>query len=89
MDYAKLIHTIIDPFIENPDSVLIKDITEDKENGEISYLISAPSNDIAKLIGRKGCIANSIRNIVSIAGKLEEKRVHLKFESFEEENKGE
>jgi len=89
MDYPKLIHAIIDSFLDEPESVLIKDITEDKEKGDVSFLICAKSNDVARLIGRKGCIANAIRNIVSIAGKLENKRIHLKFESFDEEGKGE
>ena len=44
-------------------------------------------NDIAVLIGKKGKIANAIREVVSIAGRLDDKRVFVKFESFEDERK--
>ena len=87
MDYKNLIHSIIDSFVSNPESILIRETTDEENNGNITFLICAPSEDIARLIGKKGCIANSIRDIVSIAGKLESKRVFIKFESFEGENK--
>jgi predicted RNA-binding protein YlqC (UPF0109 family) len=41
-------------------------------------------NDIARLIGKHGIIANSLREVLSIAGKSENRRVFLKFESFDE-----
>ena len=91
MNYVTLIHTIVDPFIENSESILIKEIKDETtDENKINLLVCASSNDIARLIGKKGCVANSIRDIVSIAGKLEKKKVHVKFESFgEDEGKGE
>ena len=74
MDYEKIVKTIIDPIIEDPSSVLLRVNEEEKD-------------DTARLIGRKGLIANAIREVVSIAGKSEEKHVHLKFESFDDERK--
>ncbi|HBS10785.1 MAG TPA: hypothetical protein DEA28_03585 [Firmicutes bacterium] len=87
MDYIKLIHTIIDPFVSKPESILIREVPQDSEK-DITYLIVSENNDTAHLIGKKGCVAYAIRDIVSIAGKLEGKRVHIKFESFDKE-KGE
>ena len=89
MDYTTLIHTIVDPFLGNKDSLLIREIKNDELGNDITILIVAQNTDIAKLIGKKGCVANAIRDIVSIAGKLDNKRVHLKFESFDEDKKGE
>ena len=86
MNYISLIHTVVDPFVQDPEALLIKDITEDKTKNDMTIVVCAPSTDIAKLIGKKGCVANAIRDIVSIAGTLESKKVHLKFESLEEEN---
>ncbi len=86
MDYKNLIHTIVDSFVSNPESILIREINDETKNSDLTFLICAPSEDIARLIGKKGCIANSIRDIVSIAGKLEGKKVFIKFESFEGEN---
>lgn len=82
MDYKNLIHTIVDSFVSNPESILIREINDETKNSDLTFLICAPSEDIARLIGKKGCIANSIRDIVSIAGKLEGKKVFIKFESL-------
>ncbi len=87
MDYKHLIHTIVDSFVSDPESILIREVSDENKNSDLTLLICAPSDDIARLIGKKGCIANSIRDIVSIAGKLEGKKVYLKFESFEGEDK--
>ncbi len=86
MDFEKIIHTIVDPFLINPDALLIRELNSDKED-EITLLIASESEDTARLIGKKGIIANALREVVSIAGKSEGKRIHLKFESFDEESK--
>ena len=38
---------------------------------------------VAKLIGRKGVMANSIRQLMSVAGRLSDKKLDIKFESYE------
>lgn len=85
MDYERIIHSLIDPIIEEPDSVLIR-LNEDSDK-DLSILIAAEKDDTARLIGRRGIIANSIREIISVAGKSENIHVHVKFESFDEETK--
>lgn len=89
MDYTTLIHTIVDPFLNNKDALLIREISNESSDTDLTILIVAENTDIARLIGKKGCVANAIRDIVSIAGKLENKHIHLKFESFDDEKKGE
>lgn len=88
MDYEKIIHAFVDPFIESPDSLMIREMPSESEK-EIIILVVANQNDTARLIGRKGVVADALREVISIAGKLENKRIHLKFESFDEENKDE
>ncbi len=84
MNYEKAIHAIIDPIVEEPDLIFIK--TNESEDGkDLSIIIATEKNDIARLIGRHGTIANAIREVISVAGKVDNKRVHIKFESFTEE----
>ena len=45
--------------------------------------VYSAKNDIAKLIGRKGVMANSIRQLMSVAGRLSDKKLDIKFESYE------
>ncbi len=86
MDYQKIIHTIVDPFLINPDALLIREIKSDDDK-ELTLLIVSESEDTARLIGKKGTVANALREVLSVAGKNENIRLRLKFESFDEETK--
>ncbi len=86
MEYENIIHAIIDPLIENKEAVLIREINGD-DNKSTTILIATDKQDISKLIGRKGIIANSIRELISVAAKKESKHIHIRFESFGEEEK--
>ena len=50
----------------------------------IVLYVYASHDDIAKLIGRKGMMANSIRQLMSVSGRLHEKKLDIKFESYGE-----
>jgi len=84
MDYTQLIHSIIDPIVSNPESLLIR-VNEDENSKDITILICSENDDTARLIGKRGCVANAIREVVSVSGKTQNKRVHVKFESFSDE----
>ncbi|MBQ9730646.1 MAG: KH domain-containing protein [Bacilli bacterium] len=84
MNIEKLIRDIIDPLVTNKDALMIRQMPSNEEN-ELFMLIIGESDDIARLIGRGGSVADSIREVVSVAGKLSNQRIRIKFESFEEE----
>jgi len=84
MDYEKIIRGLIDPIVEEPDSVLIR-IIQDENGKDVNILVAAEKEDTARLIGRYGIIANSLREVLSVAGRSENRRIFLKFESFEDE----
>jgi predicted RNA-binding protein YlqC (UPF0109 family) len=84
MNIEKLIRDIIDPLVTNKDALMIRQMPSNDEN-ELFMLIIGESDDIARLIGRGGSVADSIREVVSVAGKLSNQRIRIKFESFEEE----
>ena len=87
MDYENIIHTLIDDIVDDPDSILIR-VSEGNTPKDVVIIIAAEKNDTARLIGHKGIIANSLREVVGIAGKSENKHIHIKFESFGEEKVG-
>ena len=84
MDYEKIIRALIDPIVEEPKSVLIR-IDEDSNGKDVNILVAAEKEDIARLIGRYGVVANSLREIISVAGRSEDRRIFLRFESFDDE----
>ena len=84
MAYEALIHSIIDDIVDDPKSVLIR-INAPEGSKDIDIIIASEKEDTSRLIGHKGTIANAIREVVGVAGKSENKRIHIKFESFDEE----
>lgn len=84
MEYEAVIHALIDSIVEHPESILIRKVTEEEK--DIVLVIASEKNDTARLIGKKGVIANSLREMVSVLGKSEGKHIHLKFESFDNDN---
>ena len=84
MDYESVIRSFIEPLLENKESLVIRELPSDSEK-DVTFLVCADNEDIARLIGKKGSIANAIREVVGVAGKVENKHVHIKFESFEDE----
>ena len=84
MDYEKIVHALIDDIVSDPKSILIR-VSEGNTPKDVLLLIAAEKEDTARLIGHKGIIANSLREVAGVAGKSENKHIHLKFESFEDE----
>jgi predicted RNA-binding protein YlqC (UPF0109 family) len=82
MDYIQIIHAFIDDFVDNKDAILIRELPNENPT-DLTLLIVADSEDTSRLIGRKGMIADALREVLSIAGKIDNRRIHLKFEAFE------
>ena len=55
---------------------------ESLNENELLLYVYAPSEDIARLIGKKGSMANSIRQMLQVASKIENKRISIKFEAL-------
>ena len=84
MEYEKIIHTIVDPFLIKPEALMVRALPGENDK-EVTLLIVSENEDTARLIGKKGNVANALREVIAVAGKNENKRIHLKFESFDEE----
>lgn len=82
-DFEALIHPLIDPLIEKPEAVVIRELPGGSEK-DVTVLIVAEDDDCARLIGRRGSIANALREAINIAGKADDSNlwIHLRFESF-------
>ena len=84
MDYSNIIHTICDPFLHNPDSLIVREAPTSDEKS-VTLLIYAEAEDTARLSGKEGADANVLRELILVAGKSENKRIFFKFESYGEE----
>lgn len=82
MDYVAIIHAFVDDFVDNKDAILIRELPNENPR-DLTLLIVAEPEDTSRLIGRRGIIADALREVLSIAGKIDNRHVHLKFEAFE------
>ena len=81
IDLEKVLLNIVKPICSDQDAVMVKQLESLNEN-EILIYVYAPSDDIARLIGRQGSIANSIRQMLQVASKIEKKKISIKFEAL-------
>lgn len=80
MDLGSLTEFIIKNLVNNPDSISVKQI-DDEDLITIEVLVS--SDDMGKVIGKRGMIASSIRTIVQASSRLNnERRVKINIDSF-------
>ncbi len=58
--------------VEDPDAVEVEELEED---GDLVFEITVGENDLGRVIGRGGRVANAIRTIAKAAAVREERRV--------------
>ena len=79
MNYEQIILDIITPLVTTPNQ--LKVIPMDQENlYETTYIIYCDEKDVGRLIGKKGIVAEAIREVVNASAKLNSKKIRLKFE---------
>lgn len=88
IDLTGDIRSLIEPLVSKPEAIEVKRLDRDEDLGkkEQNYLILCEKEDLGKLIGRHGVISDSIRTLLNVSMKNLRKKVHLRFESFEEFN---
>jgi uncharacterized protein len=59
--------------VANPDEVEVTEIEE--ENGEVVLELEVADEDLGRIIGRGGRIANALRTVIKAAATREQKRV--------------
>ncbi|MBR2533507.1 MAG: KH domain-containing protein [Erysipelotrichaceae bacterium] len=81
IDLEKVLLNIVKPLCSDGESVTVKQM-ESLNANELLLYVYAPSEDIARLIGKKGLMANSIRQMLQVASKIENKHISIKFEAL-------
>ena len=85
MDYLAIIRQFINPILSEPEKVQIEQLESESEK-DFVYLILCTPEDTGRLIGKHGATAEALREVLSIAAKDHNQRVHLKLASLPEEN---
>jgi uncharacterized protein len=67
-----LIEFLTRALVEEPDAVEVEEI---EENGDIVYEITVADDDLGRVIGRNGRVANALRVVAKAAAVKAERRV--------------
>lgn len=81
IDLQNTLLELVRPICDDKNSVTVKEMESLSEN-EVLLYVYASSNDIGRLIGKEGIMANSLRQMMQVASKIENKRISIKFESL-------
>ena len=81
MDYEKVLYNLVCDMVSNPSTVSVKKM-DTLDEKEILLYVYADKDELARLIGKKGIMASSLRQMMSIPARNEHKRVTIKFDSY-------
>ena len=72
----EILEVVIKKLVQDIDSVSIEEITSDSE---MKYEVRVAQNDMGRVIGKKGKIAQSIRTVMKAVAAKENKKVVVEF----------
>lgn len=80
MDYELFIANLVKPLVLKPEEVVVKQFSDEDDLITIQVMVSP--DDIGRVIGKKGRIANSIRTIAFACAAREGKRLEISIDEF-------
>ena len=80
-DFEKVLYELLSPIVDDKLNLSVK-LMPSLDEKEILLYVYANSEDVARLIGRKGSMASAVRQMMSVASRKEDKKVTIKFESY-------
>ena len=75
----ELVEFLARALVEDPDSVQVSEVEEVEEDGDLVLEISVGGDDLGRLIGKGGRVANAIRTVAKAASTRAERRVLVEF----------
>lgn len=80
VDFEKLVLDLVTPLVIHPEDLLVKKFSEDETSITIQVLVN--QEDLGRVIGRGGRIANAIRTIAYAAASRLGKKISIDIDSF-------
>lgn len=79
VDLKQVLKGLIEPMMDQPESLRIEQEGDDSRK-DVVLKVFANRSDIARLIGRKGMMASSLRQVMSVASHSDHRHIVIKFE---------
>jgi predicted RNA-binding protein YlqC (UPF0109 family) len=80
VNFEKLVYDLVKPLVAHPDDLLVKKFSEDEEAITVQVLVN--EEDLGRVIGKGGKIANAIRTIAYAAASRLGKKINIDIDSF-------
>ena len=80
INYEKFLSDLIKPIVLYPNEVVVKTFSE--VDNLITLQVMVKEEDLGRVIGKKGRVANSIRTIAFACGAKNGKRLEISIDSF-------
>ena len=78
----KVLYNLVEPMVDDKDSLRVEKETREGSD-EVVLRVYAKNGDIARLIGRKGAMASSLRQVMSVASHADGSRISIKFREID------
>ena len=72
-----VLKVIVENLVENKDAIKI--VKEEQENGFIKFKVTVAQDEMGKVIGKQGKVAQSIKSLMRAVGGKEQKKVEVEF----------
>jgi len=80
INFEELIKNMVAPLVVNPNDVVVKKLDEDDEFLTLQVLVN--KDDLGRVIGKNGKIAQAIRTIAYAGASKEGKKIKIDIDSF-------
>ena len=81
-NYEEFVANLVKPLVAFPDEVRVATLTDEGDLVALQVMVNI--EDLGRVIGKKGRIANSIRTIAYAFGARHNRRVDVLFDAFNE-----
>jgi len=80
-EFEQLLYALVSPIVSNPDDVSISSFVDVDETIVLQVLVN--KDDLGRVIGKGGRIANAIRTVAHASASRSGKKIKIEFDSFE------
>ena len=80
VNYETLIHNLVQPLVVHPDDLMVKIFSE--EDDKLTVQVIVHKDDLGRVIGKNGRIANAIRTIAYASASREGRKITINIDSF-------
>ena len=81
VNYISLIENLIRPLINMQEDLYIKELPSETEHILIQVIVN--KQDLGRVIGKQGKVANAIRTLAYATGSQQHKKIKINFDSYE------